>query len=924
MMMRRFEKMATVAEPSSDKEALPEPWHSLDIAAVMQALQTQKEGLSSSEAQRRLENHGLNQLPMDEPESLVKRFLRQFNDMLIYVLLAAAAMTAFLREWIDTGVILAVVLINAIIGFVQEGKAEAALESIRKMLSLTTIVLRDGERVKIDAEKIAPGDVVHLESGDRVPADVRIIAANNLRIEEAALTGESEPVNKQTDAVDKAAQLGDRSSMAYSSTVVISGRLVGVVVATGQQTEIGRIGKMVASVEKLTTPLLRAVNRFGRLLSIAILGLSALVFLFGVYFRDFTLLQMFMIVVSLAVASIPEGLPAIMTITLALGVQRMAARNAIIRRLPAVETLGSVTVVCSDKTGTLTKNEMTVQEVVLGDDRFAVTGVGYDPQGTLTRADEAVWPESNPRLIALIRGGVLCNDAQLRQDAEKGYVIEGDPTEGAMITLGVKAGLDPKAENQSFPRIDLIPFESEHRFMATLHAHPDNAKNLIFLKGAPEAVFALCGSQAHNNLSTTTTLDTSYWEDCVASLAEKGYRVLAVAFKQTDLSSITPEDVRSDMVLLGCVGMVDPPRPEAIQAIQECRRAGIRVKMITGDHALTARSIGTQMGIGDGRKALTGGELEQMSDDALCDAVLVYDVFARSSPEHKLRLVMALQSHGEVVAMTGDGVNDAPALKRADVGVAMGIKGSEASKSAAAMVLADDNFASIEHAIEEGRTIYDNLKKTILFLLPTNGAEALIVLATVVFAFNQLPITPAQILWVNMITAVTLALALAFEPSEAGLMNRPPRDRNEPIVTQLLLWRIGFVSLVVATFALTLFFYELRTGMEIESARTIAVNVLVAGQLFYLFNSRFIMQSSLSLKSIFNNRAALIAVVLLVFFQLLFTYWWPFQLWFGTAAIRLVDWLWIVGSGLVVFFLVELEKTIVRRVQANQKARQSD
>ena len=885
------------------------PWHSLEVEAVLKALETSADGLTGEEAGRRLEKYGPNQLPREEPESLVVRFLRQFNDVLIYVLIVAAGITAFLGEWIDTGVILSVVFINAVIGFVQEGKAEAALESIRRMLSLHSLVQRDGKANTIDADQLVPGDVVRLESGDRVPADIRIISARNLRIEEAPLTGESEPVEKQTDPVEPGAGLGDRTCMAYSGTVVTSGRLLGVVVATGGETEIGRIGEMVARVEKLTTPLLRAVNRFGKWLSAVVLGAAVLVFVFGIAVRDFSMAQMFLIVVSLAVAAIPEGLPAIMTITLALGVQRMARRNAIVRRLPAVETLGSVTVICSDKTGTLTRNEMTVKEIVLPEGVVTVEGTGYDPDGDFKLDDETIHPDGHEGLMTLIRAGFLCNDAGVRRDEEKGFVVDGDPTEGAIVILGRKAGLDRNEEDRNFPRIDVIPFESEHRFMATLHENPAG-RNLVFLKGAPEAVLSICDTLGYNGKQAA--LDRKTWEQRVDYLAGKGYRVLAVAVKETDKKNLDMEDVTGGMSLLGCLGLMDPPRPEAVGAVEKCRQAGIRVKMITGDHALTARTIGALMGIGDGEKALTGSQLEEMNDEELAEAVLEYDVFARSSPEHKLRLVKALQSHGEVVAMTGDGVNDAPALKRADVGVAMGIKGSEASKEAAAMVLADDNFVSIEHAVEEGRTIYDNLKKTILFILPTNGAEALIVLATVFFAFSRLPITPVQILWVNMITAVTLALALAFEPSEEGIMRRPPRDPNESIVSGYLLWRIGFVSFLVACFAIGLFFYELHNGVSLLSARTMAVNVLVAGQLFYLFNSRFIMHSSMSVKDLISNRAAMIAVGLLVFFQLAFTYFPPLQLWFGTEGIRLVDWLLVIGSGVAVFLLVEVEKAVVR------------
>ena len=905
--------MTAQMKPNAGEKAQSASWHNLAAEEALKALETSEKGLSNEEAKRRLETHGLNQLPQQERENLLLRFLRQFNDVLIYTLMVAAVITAILGEWIDTGVIVAVVLINAIIGFVQEGKAEAALESIRKMLSLNAVAQRDGKRGSIDADQIVPGDVVHLKSGDRVPADLRIISAHNLRIEEAALTGESEPAEKQTDPVEAKAELGDRSCMAYSGTVVTGGRLVGVVVATGRETEIGRIGEMVARVEKLTTPLLRAVNRFGKRLSAVILAAAVLVFFFGLLWRGFSVVDMFLIVVSLAVAAIPEGLPAIMTITLALGVQRMAKRNAIIRRLPAVETLGSVTVICSDKTGTLTKNEMTAKEILLSEGSVAVAGTGYDPEGGFERDGEAIDPHGHAGLMELIQAGFICNDADVRRDEEKGFVVDGDPTEGAMVSLGQKAGLNREEADQAHPRIDVIPFESEHRFMATLHQQ-SGGKNRIFLKGAPEAVLSLCQAQRHSGENgESIDLDRAFWEQQVESLAGKGYRVLAVAAKETDNTSIAVADVERGMVLLGCVGMIDPPRPEAVQAIKECRLAGIRVKMITGDHALTARSIGSQMGIGDGEKVLTGRELEEMSDEALSEAVLQYDVFARSSPEHKLRLVKALQSHGEVVAMTGDGVNDAPALKRADVGVAMGIKGSEASKEAAAMVLADDNFVSIEHAVEEGRTIYDNLKKTILFILPTNGAEALIVLATVAFAFNQLPITPVQILWVNMITAVTLALALAFEPSEKGIMRRPPRDPDEPIVSGYLLWRIGFVAVIVACFAIGFFFHALNNGASLLSARTLAVNVLVSGQLFYLFNSRFILQSSLSVKGLLSNRAALVAAGLLVFFQLGLTYLPPLQLWFGTASIRPLDWLWILGAGMVVFVLVEIEKALVRR-----------
>ncbi len=889
-------------------------WHSHSIDEVLSQLETSREGLSQQEAEARLGRYGPNKLAEQDKDPAILRFLRQFNDVLIYVLLAAALLTAFLGEWIDTGVILAVVFINAIIGFIQEGRAESALESIRKMLSLEALVLREGERKSIPATELVPGDVVLLESGDRVPADLRVLSARNLRIEEAALTGESEPVSKQVEPLAEATVLAERSNMAYASTVVTSGRLVAVVAATAQTTEIGRIGELVARVETLTTPLLRAMSQFGKRLSAVIVLVAALVFVFGFFLRDFSLVELFMIVVSLAVAAIPEGLPAILTITLALGVQRMASRNAIIRRLPAVETLGSVSVICSDKTGTLTKNEMTVREVILRGESFEVTGSGYEPKGSFKLASKAVDPQAHSGLWQLLQAGFLCSDARLKEH-DGNWRLEGDPTEGAVVALGMKAGLG-RASEKAAPRLDVIPFESEHRFMATLHVHSDGHR--IYLKGAPEAVLERCDFEYRQD--GEQLLEPSFWEKEIERLAGKGYRVLAIATAKApaDKNSIGFSDVDNRLTLLGFVGMIDPPRPEAITAVKECQEAGIIVKMITGDHALTARTIGQQMGIGDGKTVMTGQELETLSSDELKEAARRCDIFARTSPEHKLRLVQALQAHGYVIAMTGDGVNDAPALKRADVGIAMGIKGSEAAKDAAEMVLADDNFSSIAEAVREGRSIYDNLKKTILFMLPTNGAEALVVIATVLFAFNQLPITPVQILWVNMITAVTLALTLAFEPAEPGIMRRPPRDPSEAIISGYLLWRIIFVACIIATLALVLFFIELEFGHSLESARTVAVNVLVAGQVFYLFNSRFIMQSSLSVTRLLSNRAALLAVGLLIIFQLMFTYLPIFQLWFGTAAIRWQDWGLVLLAGLLVFFAVELEKALTRFIKTKR------
>ncbi len=884
-------------------------WHAMDGEEVLAALGAPRDGLSRQEAGRRLQTHGPNELPQERQAGPLERFLRQFNNLLIYILLVAAVLTASLGEWVDTAVIVAVVVITAVIGFIQEGKAERAMESIRGMLSPKATALRDGDRHELPAEDLVPGDVVLLGAGDRVPADLRVLRARNAQVEEAALTGESEPVTKQAEPVEADTTLGDRKSMAYSSTVLTAGQLRGVVVATGSEAEIGRISEMVAQVEKISTPLTRKMDAFSRKLAGVIVAVSVVLFALGYFVRGFEVAEMLMAVVGLAVAAIPQGLPAIMTVTLALGVQHMARRNAIVRKLPAVETLGSVTVVCSDKTGTLTRNEMTVAKVALAGRDYSVGGVGYQPEGEFRLDGETVSPEEHTRLVELARTGMLASDVRLRE-RDGQWRIEGTPTEGAVVVLAYKAGLTREAEMEARPRRDVIPFESERRYMASLHEEPDG-RVMLYVKGAPERVLELCSTQ--RTTSGDEPVDHDAWVRREEELADGGHRVLAVAAKRMDGAEALADDDVKELTLLGLVGIIDPPREEAIAAVEECRNAGIRVKMITGDHALTARSIGASMGIGDGRHAVTGKELDRADDEELVRLVEENDVFARSSPEHKLRMMEALQSRGQIVAMTGDGVNDAPALKRADVGVAMGIKGSEASKEAAEMVLADDNFATIERAVEEGRTIYDNLVKVILFVLPTNGAESLMVISSVLILFEVMPITPLQILWVNMVTAVTLAIALAFEPSEAGIMRRPPRPPDEPIISAYLLWRIVFVSVLIAVASIWYFQRYWDGETNLAEARTIAVNVLVAGQLFYLFNSRFLELSSLSLARLLSNKVAFLAVGVLAVFQLGFTYLGPFQELFGTASIRGIDWAWVLAAGLAVFLLVEAEKAALRR-----------
>ncbi len=888
----------------------PSPaWHALAAEQVLRELNTAPSGLSEAETARRLVIHGPNRLRPPQRRGPVIRFLLQFHNVLIYVLLASAAITAALGHAVDTGVILGVTIINAIVGFVQEGKAESALAAIRKMLSLHALALRDGQRREIAAEALVPGDWVLLQSGDKVPADLRLIDIKNLRLQEAVLTGEAEAVEKAVAPVPTDAAIGDRTNMTYSGTLVSYGQGVGVVVATGEHTEIGRISTLLEQVEEIATPLLRQMAQFGRWLSAAIVLASGATFAAGVFWRGLSPDDMFMAAVALAVAAIPEGLPAIMTIILAIGVQRMAGRNAIVRRLPAVETLGAVTVICSDKTGTLTRNEMTVQEVVTTTQVFAVSGAGYTPTGGFSVDGAPIAPEKVAELQAIARAARLCNDAVLReQDGE--WRMEGDPTEGALLTLASKAGLDLIAEQERFHRVDSIPFESEHRFMATLH-HDHHGHGVIYAKGAPERVRAMCANEQGPDGPQPLRLD--YWRRRVEELAAAGQRVLAVASRPVAHThgELTFADVETGLTLLGLLGISDPPREEAIRAVRQTQQAGIRVKMITGDHGATARAIAAQVGIGDGHKVLTGPELEALDDEALRAVVMDNDVYARASPEHKLRLVAALQANNQVVAMTGDGVNDAPALKRADIGVAMGLSGTEAAKEAAAMVLADDNFASIAHAVEEGRTVYDNLRKALLFILPTNGAQALVVVAAILLGV-ALPITPVQILWVNMVTAVTLSLALAFEPAEANAMQRPPRDPGEPLLSGIMLWRIGAVSVLLVIAPLGLFLWEAANGRPTDEARTLAVNALVMGEIFYLFNSRYIHASVLSWEGLLGSRPVLATIGLMLLLQLAFTYLPPMQQLMGTTAITAADWGIVTLAGLALLLLVELEKAVWR------------
>lgn len=886
-------------------------WHHLQAAAALAAVEGSSEGLSEVEAGRRLDEQGPNRLTPSRRRGVLLRLLSQFHNVLIYVLLGAAVVTALLGHGVDSGVILGVVLINAVIGFLQEGKAEKSLDALRSMLSLRAVVLRGGRRQEIAAEELVPGDIVMLTSGDKVPADLRLLTARNLRIEEAILTGESEAVEKDPAAVAEQALIGDRRSMAYSGTLVVFGQGRGVVVATGDVTEIGRIGQLLAAVETVETPLLKQMAGFGRWLTAGILVLAAATLLFGILVHGEPAGEMFLAAVGLAVAAIPEGLPAIMTITLAIGVQRMAGRNAIIRRMPAVETLGALTTICSDKTGTLTRNEMTVQKLVTAEQTIEVSGIGYAPHGGFMVDGQELDPAT---LADIAHVALLCNDATLREQAGE-WKLDGDPTEGALLTLAIKAGFDLHQVTATLPRLDAIPFESEHRFMASLH-HDHHGHVIVLVKGAPERVLAMCARQRQDGADAP--IQAGYWQQQVETLAGHGYRVLALASAPMarELRELDVGDVDGGLTLLALAAIMDPPRAEAIRAVALCQGAGIRVKMITGDHAITAAAIARTMGLARTDRVLSGTEIESLDDPALQQLVGEVDVFARASPEHKLRLVQALQAGGEVVAMTGDGVNDAPALKRADVGIAMGRKGTEAAKEAAAMVLTDDNFASIAAAVEEGRTVYDNLRKAVIYVLPTSSAQAAMVLIAVLFDMT-LPITPVQILWINMVIAVTLSIAIAFEHPEPGLMTRMPRKRDAALVNGFMLWRIVFVTLLLVTTSFALFLWEQQRNHSLELARTAAVNTLVMGQLFYLFNCRRLSGSILSREGLFGNHHALQAAGGLLALQIAFTYLPIGQRLFGTAALDATCWLAMSATGVFVLLAVEIEKCLWRRQRAD-------
>ncbi|MGB6409171.1 MAG: HAD-IC family P-type ATPase [Planococcus donghaensis] len=884
-------------------------WCGIDAVELLKIFDTDVEvGLSEEIAKKRHEEYGANELPEPKQESKFFKFFKHFNDVLIYVLLVAAIITLFLGHWIDTAVILMVVVINAIIGYIQQTKAEKALESIRKMLSLKATVIRVSVRQEVLSAELVPGDIVVLSAGEKNSADIRILEAVTLQVEESSLTGESTAVEKNSAVLPKDTVLADRLNMVFAGTTIASGSGIGVVVAIGSDTELGKISSSIEEVDRLQTPLLKQTAAFGKVISLTIVISSFAIFVVGYLFHDYATSDLLLAIIGLAVAAIPEGLPAVLSIILAIGVQRMAGKNAIVRNLPSVETLGAVTVICSDKTGTLTKNEMTVTSVMLKDKELTVTGTGYSPNGSIFDGKQLVQLAEYPDFKEFLTAVKTVNEANLRCDEQGYWVISGDATEGCLITLTEKTG----EEVRRLPILSKIPFSSDYKYMAALVEREQS--KWIYVKGAPENLLEMTGLSA-------SSVEGAYWHKKMVQHANKGERLIAVAAKQVEDTTcfINHSDMESGFRLVGLAGIIDPPREEVIDAIQQCRKAGIIVKMITGDHKDTAVAIGAQMGIGDGIRVLEGKDLDRMDDKELAQAAVSYDVFARTSPNNKLQLVQALQAEQHICAMTGDGVNDAPALKRADIGVAMGIKGTEVSKEAAGMVLVDDNFSTIVNAVKEGRRVYDNLKKTILFILPTNMSEGALIFVSILFG-TTLPLTTVQILWVNMISAVTISLAIAFEKLEPGAMERPPRKPNAKLLSPYYVFRIVFVSLIICGGILFMNMFLTNQQINPSIVNTMTLQALVIAQLMYLFNCRSETEFALN-RSFFSNKIAFIVSIILIGVQLAVTYMPFMNFLLGTVPLQVKEWIWPLAIGVLVFSIVEIEKWIVRQTKRYQKIR---
>jgi Ca2+-transporting ATPase len=903
-------------------------WHSLDLAETYRTLSSGPAGLTSPEAERRLREHGPNIIERVGGDGPLRILWRQIDNPLIWVLLASSGVAVALGKVTDGLVVLAVVVLNSLIGFVQEYRASRAIEALTGMVPEYATALRDGTRQRVSVAHLVPGDVVVLASGDKVPADLRLTTVKNLRIDEAALTGESVPVQKSVRPVAADASIGDRASMAFGGTLVTYGTATGAVVATGARTELGRISTLLQEATPLETPLTRALGVIGRYIALAVVAISAVILTIGLVRSTGaglpigeSLRETLIFAIALAVGAIPEGLPAIVTISLAIGVQRMARRNAIIRKLPAVETLGSTTVICSDKTGTLTRNEQTVVEVwTPAGGACQVEGVGYAPTGGFRRGQGELGPAADD-VTRLLLDAALCSDATLHQHAGL-WTVAGDPTEGALVVAAEKAGVPVEEARRRYERLDTIPFESENQFMAVLHRTPGGGRRVI-IKGAPEVVLHRCGDGPDG-------VDHAAMHAEVDRMASGGMRVLALAEKSGDGigEELHLEGVAGGLRFLGLIGMIDPARQEAVEAVRACQAAGIRVKMITGDHRATAQAIGRELGLANEGAAVAGAALDGLPPERLRALAGTTSVFARVAPEHKLQLVKALQAEGQIAAMTGDGVNDAPALKQADIGVAMGITGTSVSKEAADIVLTDDNFATIVAAVEEGRRVYDNLIKSLAFVLPTNlGLALILIYAVLLFPFDPhtrlllLPIEPTQILWINLVAAVALALPLAFEAKEADVMSRPPRDPKAPVLSRFVVWRTVVVALLMTAGAVGVFQWAyghyLGTGapqpLALAEAQTMAVTTVIMFQIFYLQQSRSL-RDPLWRMGLLSNPTVYLGVVTVLLAQTAFIYLTPLQTVFGSAPLSGTDLVIATLVGLLIVPVVALEKWLLRRM----------
>jgi Ca2+-transporting ATPase len=887
------------------------PWYQLDAEQIMTETATRPEGLSAAEAAERLARFGPNRLPEDEGISRLKIVLHQFKSPLIYVLMVAAVVTALLAAYIDTGVIVAVLIINAVVGYFQEYKAETSVRALRDMIVPKARVVRDGKETEVPSETLVPGDAVLLASGAKVPADLRLLEVNELKVEEAALTGESLPVDKTTAPIAEVhLTAGDQTNMAFMGTIVVTGRARGIVVETGLKTILGGIAREVKALSVSETPLQLKIAKFARFVGLLVLGSALAIIALG-FILGMALTDIFTIAVAAAVAAVPEGLPIVVTVTMAIGISRMARRNAVIRKLSSVETLGSTTIICSDKTGTLTKNEMTVKAVYDGENAYEVTGSGYDPEGEILHDWEPADATGVSSICTLLTIGLLCNESHIYED-EGRFKVDGDPTEGALIVAAMKGGLDAAEELKKNPRIGIVPFESERGFMATLHRQ--DAGEIVFVKGAPEKVLEMCGSLAGGG-----ALDRQRIMKTSERFAGDGLRVLAMAYKERTQGGLaepfTQESLVVDLVFAGLQGMMDPPRPEAVEAIADCKQAGIRVAMITGDHAVTAAAIGKMMGLAEGKApAITGREIEEMDDDELYRRVQGTSVYARVSPQHKLRIVQQYQRHGEIVAVTGDGVNDAPALKAAHIGAAMGKGGTDVAREAADMILTDDNFASIFHAVEEGRIVFDNIRKVTLFLIPTGFAAILSILIAMVLDI-PVPYVAAQLLWINLVTNGLQDVALAFEPGEKDILQRRPRSPEEGIMSRLMYERSLLVGVVISAGVIYTFFSALQDGISVEHARTVAMTTMVLFQFFQAWNCRSETRSIFVMNPL-GNPFLFFSMIAACAAQIAVVYWPPLQWVFRTDALSSLEWVRIAGVALTVVAVVEIDKFIRRRYVA--------